>query len=311
MDIQPLTSAQQALRLGRAYAAQGQFTAAIEQLKLVLDPLLSEGRRDDVGQCVRALGQCESALGRYEEASTYLEWAVLIDQELGLQASELVDALANGEALSAGGQTARALRAYEQALDLAQTIGERELRARLHWRIGAALVQAHRIEQAVDAYTTGLAVMGDLRDGEWGAASCDLGDVMARANRWDEALGAYRAGLVAARERQDDGLELRCLLGEGHALIRLKRDEEALVALGRARELCERLADFASEFTCLMDLGQADAHLGRHDAAVQAFRMAHSLPAEVIPHATRTRLIPFMIGAAANAMQAILKGGPR
>jgi len=165
-----------------------------------------------------------------------------------------VAAYNRGVTAAAGGDTERALRCFQQALEIKPGFAE------AHNNLGMILLGRGRLDEAAQAFRRAI----DSRP-EYATALYNLAGVQLRRGELPQAVAGYRT--LLAHTPGDAGAQH----GLGQACLRLGRLEEAVAAFQRALAL--RPAFPAAH----VDLASALINLGRTDAAVANCRQALAL----------------------------------
>ncbi|MFE4663560.1 tetratricopeptide repeat protein [Streptomyces sp. NPDC056716] len=138
-------------------------------------------------------------------------------------------------------------------------------------RLGGALCEARRFEEAIGTHHAALAlceVTGDWRDTA-ASRSC-LGSALMGMRRFEEAAAVQTRALDAYRERHDRLGEAVTLLDLGLSLAPLGRGAEAVDAQVRAYRLFEELDLPYQRAAALNNLGNTLQHLRRFAEAAEA-----------------------------------------
>lgn len=150
----------------------------------------------------------------------------------------------------------------QQALDLAQAVGDRRRVASMHKAMGSLLLDIDQPEQAIDWFSRALPTYRDL--GKYRSAALtqlNLGVAMTLTDRADEAISLLDEAVAAfaALPQPDDYNGARALIARGRALVRAGQPARARQELQAALAVMTRLG---SAFE------QAQAHLGLAELAM-------------------------------------------
>src|SRR6266511_2281634 len=214
------------------------------------------GRRTDLEE-VTELGERAATEALSEGAHRATLWS-----DLGIVYREL-------------GRLEEAVRAYEQALDIFRSAGDRVGGARALSNSGIVYRELGRLEEAGRAYEQALDIFRSAGDqvGEARALS-NSGIVYQELRRLEEAVRAYEQALDIFRSAGDRVGEARALSNSGIVYRELGRLEEAVRAYEQALDIFRPIDDQGSEVTALWDLGKAYQGLRRPVLAQRAFRQA-------------------------------------
>ncbi|WP_433260444.1 AfsR/SARP family transcriptional regulator [Actinosynnema sp. CS-041913] len=270
-DCRPHPLADQSAALEWISAEHGNLSAA---QRLAAD----HGWHPPVWQLAWALDSFHSRRGRLPDKVTM--WRA------GLPAAERHDdpavrALARrclGVAAAYAGSTGEALRHLDQALELAEHIGDRTSQAHIHRALAWAWERQGRTDSALRHATHALRLFQDLDSQEWEAAALNaVGWYEAQQGDYDEARAHCEAALDLARRRRHRQVEAvtRDSLG---LIARLTGNHtEALDHYRLAVGLCRDLGHTYDEADVFDGLGHTHFALGDREATRTAWRQALKL----------------------------------
>ncbi|MBI2922482.1 MAG: tetratricopeptide repeat protein [Planctomycetes bacterium] len=173
------------------------------------------------------------------------------------------------------GHPREATTAYEQALALARSIGDRVAIASTLNSMGALHRDLRADVQARAAFEEALAMLRAIGDriGIAGALA-NLGLVYREAGALSESVAAHRESLGILRQTGDLHVVSRGLKALSDALLDGGRLLEALQALDEALDLARRSGDRGAEMLAVRNLGQVHAALGEEPRALEEYRQA-------------------------------------
>lgn len=171
-----------------------------------------------------------------------------------------------------------AVSVFRCAVETAGALGDGLSTGRAWNRLGLALRNNRRIEEAVAAHTRACAIHRERGDRLEEGMSWDmLGVSLTEVRRFDEATAAHeraRELVHACGERQAEASTWNNL---GRALFKLGRFDESVVALTRAREMFRSVGDRFREATATNNLGRAFRETGRLEEALAAHATARAV----------------------------------
>ena len=264
-------------RLGMAEDALRLADAALA----VSDALGSEGRRQKA-RSLNLLGAIHTMLGNHERARADREQALVLFREVGdhVWIGHILNNL--GEVARHRGNYQEALPYYEEALKVAERIGNLEGEAVYRCNLGGALIRLDRQEAAVVELRKALAVS---QTGYWvSEAYSFLGEALLRQRRADEALHAGLAALESGRQthaREALGIAWRVI-----GMIIAKREERATIDDVQV----DPIACFSESERILAEIGAETERLDtlREWAQYDAAQGVASLIAPAEPSARKT-----------------------
>ena len=158
------------------------------------------------------------------------------------------------------------------AQEAAHRAGDRHNEAGAWTNLGSALLEAGRVEEAIDAHTRDLDLSRTAGDRHNEAKAWNnLGLALLEAGRVEEAIDAHTRDLDLCQTARDRHNEAGAWTNLGLALQEAGRVEEAIDAHARARDLFQAAGDRHREAMAWNNLGLALAEAGRGEEAIEAF----------------------------------------
>ncbi|WP_185448537.1 tetratricopeptide repeat protein [Kribbella qitaiheensis] len=174
------------LRVGRTAEALERFDESLRIARLLGDSTFEEA------YALANVGNAHARLGGRELATEYGEAALALSRKLAFRSGE-VDALnLLGRVRLTGGEPRVAVRLQQEALDLTIDIGSRAMTVEIRNDLGASLMAADRLDQALEEHQLALVVAQTLEDRYEIARAC---------HGLSEVLGRQGADGAAYRER--------------------------------------------------------------------------------------------------------------
>jgi CHAT domain-containing protein len=260
----------------------GRVPAALQRLEAALRRAEAGGDAVRIARVAGSLGVALQAAGAPAEAERALERSLELARESDAPAIEAATLANLANLWAAGGETARAVDAYDRAATLAARAGADTVAARARVNAAASLVKRGSPEPARERLDAALDHLDAVSDRAARAEALVTAGVAARelataSGHDDDLLRAHDVLAEAARlagEAEDSRLgsyaagELASLyLSEG-------RDEEALVLTRRALFLAQAASSPEALYRWQWQLGRLRAGRGEREAAVDAYRDA-------------------------------------
>ena len=303
--------------LGNAWAAlrlTGPFRAAVDLARLVAARShLSDRQRAQVervlGGAAHMMGQAEAALRHYQDGlalsrsagdgpvqAQLLSLMAEIDVQYGRYAEAeaallAATALARDHpavrlvALNVWGNLAQALtdlpqaeRLFNEALILAEALGDKRWRGGLHGNLGGTAMLQGRADIARPHLELALSLAAELGDRQWaGNAHCNLGLLLHELGESEGARTELQAALQLARSIGHRRLEAFALCNLGLALRALKRTDDACAAVSEAVAVAQDLQAPRLEGQFRGYLGEMLAVAGKGAEALDCLDRAQTL----------------------------------
>ncbi|MGH2618401.1 MAG: ATP-binding protein, partial [Thermomicrobiales bacterium] len=175
-----------------------------------------------------------------------------------------------------------AMRRHEQALALAQEVGDRKSEAFSLINLGAQIDALGERDRAIASTEAGLAIARELGEPEpMVLALSNLAEMAWLQGRAANAAERYEEALTLAREHRVDWVVPAILLGLGHTMLDLRDYQRAAVFLHESLELGStrgNTVDVIDTMEGLVKLAVAAGHLAQ---AARLFGVAHRLREEI------------------------------
>lgn len=146
-----------------SYIHLGQLEQAVVTANELLHFVADKNRPDVEARTLVNLGEALGKLGRYTEAHEVLSRAETQVRELGMREGEIHCALYTAMVYLAEKNPEAAIMVLDNALDIAESLGVRELQAQIHQRLSEAFGLNSRYETALSHYQTFHALERELR----------------------------------------------------------------------------------------------------------------------------------------------------
>ncbi|GHF20126.1 tetratricopeptide repeat protein [Streptomyces fumanus] len=161
------------------------------------------------------------------------------------------------------------------AQEAAHRAGDRVNEAGAWNNLGTALLEAGRVEEAIDAHVRAFDLYHTAGYRSRGATVLNnLGIALSLLDRAEEAINAHTRARDMAQASQDRRREAVAWNNIGIAFLRSNQMTEAIDASIRARDLYQALGDRHREATAWINLGTALAMARRVEEAIEAYEQA-------------------------------------
>lgn len=266
------------IQQGHLLELQGQYEAALEQLKLTQDVLPVAYQGPERTAALNRMGSLYWRSSQYQRASDAFQAAMALDAAAGRQ-GRIAHYLGNlGLVYKDTGDYEQALDHLRRALAAAEAQGHREDIARFSLNIGLVYWQTGRLDEATDHYQRALALARALKHKRGTATSLvNLGVVERLRGRYEAALGTYREGLALARELGEKALEATLLGNTGNVYMDMGRFEQAADFLQRAVAIDRELGNEDGVARHLGNLGDLHKYTAEYGTAAACFDEAQHL----------------------------------
>jgi len=175
-----------------------------------------------------------------------------------------------------------AIQSWQQALQLYQTLGDREGEGRTLNNLGGAYFSLGEYAKAIEFFQQSLAIAREIGDrtGE-GRAIGNLGNIYSSVGDYAKAIEFFQQSLVLAREIGDRAVERAALNNIGLARHFLGKYEQAIEVFQQALALSRETGDRQGEGSSLTNLGAASLSLGEYDEAIEFFQQSLAIQKEI------------------------------
>lgn len=262
------------LAQGHAAFAKGDFKTAEPHFREVAY------RHPRYGPAVLFYGRCLARLGTQPAEPIFL-WARMSAQAQGMRADELRALSAYALRLTDRGEREAALEAHQQALQLAEALGDPDHLGSVLSAMGMLLHQQHRLTEAKAQFERALACFQQSQNRHAMSRLLNNLAVMDKGEgRLEEADRRYQQALSTCREMKDRWGEAVALNNLGDLALIRGRLPEARKQFHQALELRRAVGDAGGEAYSLVGLGsvaQAEGNLSearrfQEEALAQARR---------------------------------------
>ncbi|MBE2267619.1 MAG: ATP-binding protein [Anaerolinea sp.] len=263
--------------VGGELVSQGKDTEAIPSYSEALT--MYEAINDSSGMlaALEALADLTAKTDNSQATVLYASRGVRLAHQLQNDTSESRLLLLLGDAHQQLGESAEAIRAYSQALDLARgNDGMNE--ATVLYKLGYAQLDSGEPEEAIDTWEEALTLFrqNDQRADE-GKVLGGLGTANGKLERWREAINFHTSALYIAREVKDRTEEREQLSLLGYASIQARELGQAVLRYRQALHLAYQSGSKDAIVSTTVDLARLLIESPRHldvadmliDAALQ------------------------------------------
>ncbi len=222
------------------------------------------------GNAAEALPLLEAGFANREQAT----FANLYDLEMC--------ALALGRLRNRSGNFSGALEAFQVALDLSRSEGNRAFEGTILSNIGLVYSDQGRYAEALEVYQQALSIIREISNrAEEGAILSNIGLVYSDQGRYAEALEMYQQALVITREVGSQAGEGTTLNNIGDIYDRLGQYEAALDYYRQSLIISQEIGDRTGEGTTLNNIGVIYDRLGQYEAALDYHQQSLSILQEI------------------------------
>ncbi|MEM9162979.1 MAG: tetratricopeptide repeat protein, partial [Cyanobacteria bacterium P01_F01_bin.4] len=268
---------------------QGRYPEALERLETALEKLSSEAETPNLrqqtltGEALHNLaavqadrGETETAIALYTQALDIWNAPLTDAQDTPTQQFHRGRTLNNlGGVYYTLGDLAQAQTFYQQALTLAQEIGNRASEGRILTNLGLIDRQAGHYDQAEQHYQAALEILTAIGDQASVSSTLNsLGVVYEALGQTDQALDSYQQGLAIAEEIGDQRQIGNLWDGLGGLYYRQARYGKALTAYETALQVHQSIGNPTGATATLTNLGGTYEALGRYETALDYFDQA-------------------------------------
>ncbi|MCL4298821.1 MAG: tetratricopeptide repeat protein [Anaerolineae bacterium] len=247
-------------------------------------PIYAAPLKQDASPVQCRMGTALFLSGKAAEAIPLLEAGIAHREQATFANSDDLGfcALALGWLRDGKGNRSGALEAYQIALDIFQTSGNREFEGITLKNIGEIYRTQAQYSEALASYQHALAIYQELGDRtEEGVARAGIGAIYEAQGRYTEALESLQEALAITREVDDRAGEGTALSNIGVVYDAQGRYAEALESYQQALTIRREVGDRAGEGVTLTGIGGVYEVQGRYVEALDSYRQALAIFREV------------------------------
>jgi tetratricopeptide (TPR) repeat protein len=187
-----------------------------------------------------------------------------------------------GSAYSRVGRNRESIAYYEQALEIAREIGDRQGEGTWLGNLGDTYNSLGRYQEAIAYTEQALDIARQVGDrageGTWLGS---LGDTYNSLGRYQEAIAYTEQALSIAREIEDRANENGVLGSLGNTYSNLGRYQEAIAYYKQALEIAREIGDRQGEAVCLGNLGNPYYRMGQYHESIDYYNQALAIDREI------------------------------
>jgi CHAT domain-containing protein/Flp pilus assembly protein TadD len=256
--------------LAEVTVAQKHFTEALTYARSDNDPALQADITVHLAYTYADTGELKEALAAYEQAVSLCH-----TKQPWVEARALSGI---GGVYTLWGENQKALEYHQSALDLQQSVGDREGQAVTLNGIGYSCEQLGDLEKALNAYSKALDLFREAGNADGQAFTVQyVGNIHARLGRNAAAENCYLEGLAASRKVPDTVAEGYALNNLGAVYQAAGETKRALDHYRQAFALCQKTRNRRGSAYALNNIGYALASVGKFDRALSYHRKALGL----------------------------------
>ncbi|MBX3460127.1 MAG: sigma 54-interacting transcriptional regulator [Planctomycetes bacterium] len=182
---------------------------------------------------------------------------------------------------SEAGDPAQSEPATQQAIEIAQRIGDKQLIALAGFRVAGQLLFDRKLEEALEAHRENIRQFEEVGDRNNAArAQSRMALVLAHLGRFDEALAQQKLAENTLRAIDDPTGVAMAVGNRGTINFHATRHEDALAAYREAYDIYERLADKRMAMLMRGNMGLIARQQRRYDEAISAMEATGRMAAD-------------------------------
>lgn len=244
---------------------QGKDTEAIASYSEAL--ALFEGLNDAPGMltALQGLASLTVATENSQAAVLHATRGITLATEHGNDTARMHLLMTLGEAREQLGESGEAIRALEQALEIAESLEDKSAEGQILLQLGYAQLDAGANSSATETWDRALALFRsrDQRALE-GRALGGLGTANGELGRWSEAIGYFGSALHIAREVKDRDEELLQLINLADAHVQSNQLGQAVLRYRQALHIAFEMDNEEAIVSTTVDLARLLVESPRH-----------------------------------------------
>ncbi|MEH2109324.1 tetratricopeptide repeat protein [Nostoc sp.] len=176
------------------------------------------------------------------------------------------------------GQYQQAIEFFQQSLEIAREIGDRNSGGKSLANLGNAYNHQGQYQQAIDFLQQSLEIAREIGDRNTeGASLANLGLAYFSLGQYQQAIDLFEQSLDIVREIGDRNTEGKSLMSLGLAYFSLGQYQQAIDFLQQSLEIARDIGDRHSEAIAWFNLGLSLENVNRESDALGAYRNAREL----------------------------------
>lgn len=252
----------------------------------------------------RGSGWAMIMLGQTEAASKPLLQSLDYSQRADDGAGQLTTLTFLGVRARRRNEFAVAARYYEQALQLAQTLGDRLAEGKLFSNLGVIDATSFRLSQAEKHLEAAITIFHDLDlPKNRSMSEGDLGFVYGRLGMFDRAEQFIERSLLVARQVKDRYGEAWALAKLSEIQLAVENPDVALQLAESALSVAEAIGSQAMRMGGLAKMGDALLARGKWDASAESYQQAFTLCEQLEQHAEANLMLAGLAESALRQQQ--------
>ncbi|MFJ7077704.1 tetratricopeptide repeat protein [Streptomyces sp. NPDC098781] len=254
--------------VARAFAAKGDYPAALEHMTTAVRELRADGDRWHVLTSLEKLGEFQRWRGQPEKAEESQREALRLAEEFGDLRAQARLRRTLAETLGYLRRPEEAAPFLEQAVHDFRTLGDRVWEGATLYALGKIYRLLGRREESLERYDKAEDIFGPMGERMWvGRIDNARIRVFAGLERYDDAWAAAWASLDVFRQLRHDQWHAHTQRDIGWLHLRQGRPAEAVEPLTEAVEVTRRAGDAYAEAMARHLRGVAHRELGRPEEA--------------------------------------------
>lgn len=282
-------------RLIANYAATlvqlGQLDEAATQLETGLRIAREIGDLSLENHCLEALSNVERELGNMQDVAEREAELVDVEVRRGKGPAAAHDAVQHGSTLLSLGRLEAARAAYNQAVELARSVGHELLEQRAYGGLGVTYSQMNLPVEALNHLMLALDLARSSGDGaheaQWLAS---IGEALWKFDQPADAVKAIQQAIVAARSADDPALEAGMLSLLGQISVSSGEPDRARLYYSQALGLYRELGETEAEIQTLSAVGALAMDADQPAEAIRLYDEALHLAAGADQRAAAVRI---------------------
>ena len=278
----PETLAQALNQTGKQYFHLGDYSTALEYLKLSLSIQQEIGDKSGEGRTLNNISGIFKARGEYDTALEYLKRSLLITQAIGDKAGEGVTLNNIGKIFQARGDYAPALEYLKRSLSIMQEIGDKVGEGKTLNNIGEIYLLRGEYDTALEYQKRSLSIQQAIGDksGE-GTTLNNISQIFHVRGEYDKALEYYKRSLSISQAIGDKAGEGTTLNNISQIFQARGEYDRALEYLKRSLAIQQEISDKYGEGTTLNNISLIYHVRGDYDKALEYLKRSLAISQEI------------------------------
>ncbi|WP_230967426.1 tetratricopeptide repeat protein, partial [Nostoc commune] len=207
------------------------------------------------------------------------KWAEIGDRENWNYGASLTSL---GNAYNSLGQYQQGIKFYQQSLDIAKEIGDRNTEGKSLGNLGNAYNSLGQYQQAIDFLQQSLNIAREIGDrNSEGKSLMNLGIAYDSQGQYQKAIELFQQSKQIATEIGDRNGEGKSLGNLGLAYLYQGQYQKAIELFQQSKQIATEIGDRNTEGLCLMNLGNAYLFQGQYQQAIEFYQQSLEIKREI------------------------------